>query len=184
MRDSIVVIRHGGFWRLQQFEPPEDTDRSLEAKVIAKNPSLSDYAAFIAKLSPIQLKAFTMKKGSVTKFALKPIQTGFPALQFYSSLDQRMVDRAVGNGISYDQFASSQRQLFFDAAVEGVFLGTAGPGFTEPLWRAYATGDARGLGFLMRKQIVDVAGAAVDGQAMLFGNSLKDASTYTFPLSL
>jgi len=180
--DGVVLVRHGGFWRLRKFETPEELLAPLEKKASGTGPSLDDYAAFAAKLSPEQAEPFLVHGESVTKFDPKPIETCLPALQFYASLDSRAINLATQDGISYAQLQSTQRQLFDQAALEGVFLGASNVAFNESLIKLSTSGDGRGLGFLMRKGIVDPKGGTGDGQSMLFGANLNQASTYSIPL--
>jgi len=106
-----------------------------------------------------------------------------PALQFYASLDSGSLTKATHDGIACTQLGSTQRQLFEQAALEGVFLGSASTGFTVSLARMANTDDVRGLGFLMRKETALAGGQAVDGQAMLFGANVSEATIYKVPVA-
>jgi len=178
VEDGMILIRHGGFWRLRKFETPEELLASIEQRATKGSLTLDDYAALLLKLTPEQAKPFSIPNGTVTKFDTRPIEIAMPALLFYASLDSQYVAKAMQDGVIYAQLRSAQRQLFVDAALEGEFLGAASNGFGEDLLKLANSGDARGLGFLIRKGLIDVKGAAVDGQAMLFGASLSESSTY------
>jgi len=180
--DGVVMVRHGGFWRLRKFETPEEVLAPFEQKASKEKLSLDDYASLVLKLTPEQLKPFSTANQSVVRFDPHPIEVALPALQFYGSLDSRSIGRAMENGVSCNQLGSTQRSLFNQAAFEGVFLGAASAGFKQDLVRLYNTGDERGLGFVMRKG-VPAGGSAAAGQAMLFGASISEASTYLIPVS-
>ena len=180
---STLLVRHGGFWRLRRFETPEEVLAPFELKAAKGSLSIDEYATLLAKLTPEQAKTFSIKNGIATPIDTRPIEMAFPALQFYASLDARSVSRAMKDGVSSDQLGGNQRQLFVDATLQGVFYGAASIGASQMLLHLAETGDIRGLGFLMRRDSVDVNGVASDGRSLLFGMSLSEASTYKVPLS-
>jgi hypothetical protein len=181
--DGFVMARHGGFWRLRKFETPEELLTPLEAKAAKGNPTLDDYAALVAKLTPEQTRPFTIPHGTVVKFDTVPLETAMPALQFYASLDSGALTSALRDGLSFAQMGAAQRQVFEQAALEGVFLGAASTTFGVTLMRMANLGDTRGLGFLVKRDSVPVGGVLTDGQALLFGASLSEATIYKVALS-
>lgn len=181
--DGVVMIRHGGFWRLRKFETPEENLAPLEAKAAKGKLTLSDYAGFVSKLTPEQAKPFSIQNSTVTVFDTRPLEVAMPAIQFYASLDNDSVRRASAGGIAYDQLSIGQKQLFVQAAVDGVFNGAASPSFDMTLARLSRIGEARGLGFLMRRESIPSGPSSIDGQAMLFGVNVSEATTYRVPVS-
>lgn len=181
--NGIALVRHGGFWRLRKFETPEETLAPLEVKADKGTPTLDDYAAFVAKLTPEQAKPFCIPGGTVTMFSTRPIEMAYPALVFYGSLSSAEVEAATDSGIPAGRLDAGQIQLFDAAALESVFFGAAASGFDRDLVRLANEAERRGLGFLMRKQQMPVGGQMGDGQALFFGANLNQAAIYRIPLT-
>jgi len=179
--DGFILVRHGGFWRLRKFETPEDMLAPLEAKAEKGKLTLDDYAGFVSKLTPEQTRPFRIPDSAIVRFDTHPIEAGLPALLFYASLDSRSIARAQQSGIAFDQLGSAQRQLFVDAALEGLFYGATSTSFSIQLMRLANAGDARGLGFIMRRSSDSGTGENVGGESLLFGANLNESSTYQIP---
>lgn len=181
--DGVMMVRHGGFWRLRKFETPEDELAAIEAKTPKLSPTLADYSAFVTKLTPEQAKPFCLRDGVLVNFDATPIQLGFPALKFYAGLDRNAISMATRDGIPFGEMSSSLRASFTDAVIEGVFYGAASGSFPAELVRFAASGDGRGLGFIMRSDDMYVNGTTIIGQDLIFGSSLTNAAIYKLPVS-
>ena len=181
--DGFVLVRHGGFWRLRKFETPEEQIAVLEAKVSKTGPTLEDYGAFVSKLSPEQAKPFCIRNGSLVKFDTTPIERGLPALKFFAELDRGSIEKATQDGIAFAQMSAALRESFTDAAIQGVFFGASPSSFNLGLVNFAATGDGRGLGFLMRTgDVTRPDGAIGPAQDLVFGSSLTEATIYKLPV--
>ncbi len=180
--DGFIMVRHGGFWRLRKFETPEELYAELESKVSKTGPTLEQYGAFVSKLSAEQAKPFSLPEATLAKFDTVPLEVGLPALRFYSGLDSQLIAKATENGISYGQMSSSLRQAFITASVEGIFFDATQGSFLPTLLRLAQTGDARGLGFIMRTDQVKVNAATREGQDLVFGATASEATIYRIPV--
>ena len=180
---DIAMVRHAGFWRLRKFETPEEEFSELESKAAKGELSLSDYSAFVGKLSAEHAKPLTMKDWVLAKFDCSPIEEGLPALRFYGSLDQRQIGRATEDGIAYSELSTAQRLSYLNAAEEGIFYSAVAPAFIDDLYRFVARGDSRGLGFIMRTENKKVSEHTVAGQDLVFGLNGTQATIYRLAVS-
>ena len=179
--DGIVIVRHGGFWRLRAFEVPEENLVPLD-RMPENGLTLSDYASLVAKLTVEQATALALPGEAVTKFDTRPIEQGLPALRFFASIESQTIAQAQGNGVAFDQLGQVQRQLFQIAVLEGAFYGTMSTRFTPYALRLASSGDSSGLGFLIRPAQSVVNGMEVDGQSLIFGLSPVQGTTFNLAI--
>ncbi len=181
--DGFVMVRHGGFWRLRKFETPEELLRPLEAKGSKSGPTLQDYSQFVSKLTPEQAKPFCIKNGTIAGFDTTPIQMGFPALKFFSTLSRKEIAQATQDGLPYGQLSTTQKLAFADAFIEGCFYGATPATLFSQLFQFYVSGDGARLGFLIRPDEVQINAVRVIGNDLVFGQSATEATSYQLPVS-
>jgi hypothetical protein len=178
---GMVMMRHGGFWRLKAVEAPEETFARIEG---SKSVSLDDYADLAARLTDLQYLPFRAN-AALLKVDPEPIRIGLPALRFYASLGS--ADRALAKAskpIPFSKLGGASRQLFV-TALESPLGQAAG----RPL-NLQDPQIAGALGFLMRSTTGErLAGDSnslrreVTGATeMLFGTAPGQGIRYVVPV--
>jgi|GEM_PF-6509909 len=160
--DGVVMARHGGFWRLRQYEIPADALAPLAGKA---HPTLSDYISFVSQLTVPQLESFRSSNAPLLGFPTDPIRNAMPALKFAAALPNIP---ASGVAVRYDEMDGGLRNLFVDVAKQALFWGGSwlgsGPG-PEP--QAYA--------FMLTASDVPGPLGLEAGTTFLFGSSRENA---------
>lgn len=97
--DRITLIRHGGFWRRRNYEPPEAAARLLEAA--GPRPGLADYVRFVGALDRNQSLAFGADDGPRLRVASGCLREAMPALHILAKLDSSREDLMLkGNQVN------------------------------------------------------------------------------------
>ena len=166
VEDGIVMVRHGGFWRLRQYEIPEETIRPLEKK--GSSLTLDDYIGFVSQLTDAQAESLRAANPPVAGFALEPIRNALPALRFLSALPN---DPPSGQPISYAAMGGNLQALYVSAVQQALFWGGT--------WAGSGPGpDPRRYAFLMSSSDVPGSGGLVAGTSFLFGSSRENAAQF------
>jgi len=180
-QDGFVMIRHGGFWRLRQFEAPEDVYAALEK---TQTPGLDGYSAFATNLTDAQALPFRIPQASLLKVNPEPLRKAMAALRFYGSLDSGERAAALaGTPVGFTRLGSSSQALFMNALDNPTAGSLVGPGVPN----AEAPAVASQLGFLLTGGAVSRTaqpdGIVAGGVQMLFGLNPRAAVVYTVPVS-
>ncbi len=94
VRDGRIVVRHGGFWDLREWEPLEESFSAIEA---LSNPGLDDYADFAFKLAFKSqnidqlfgwLPFFDSEQVPLTRFDPTPIRDNYLALAAFGQMEE------------------------------------------------------------------------------------------------
>ncbi|HWD38802.1 MAG TPA: hypothetical protein VG944_08135 [Fimbriimonas sp.] len=168
VEDGAVLVRHGGFWRLRQYEIPEKMIADMAAK---KSPTLSDYAQFLSQLSPAQAASLRATNRPFLGFETSSVSAAIPGLQFLGSIGNVPSDTPV----PFRELNSQQQQLFLNAIFEGLFAGGT--------WKGAGPGaNSNNYGFLLSGVNVQREAGLVTGTSLLFGSSRNDGITFEVAL--
>jgi hypothetical protein len=125
VRQRIVCIRRGEFWKLLRRETPESTLNTLETATDASL-TLSDYADVSAKLNVYQRLVIGNPRMYLTTFDQYPFADGYPALRFFASLTSpQRRELLTRGGIAFKALSPDQQQQFEAALIAGAFEGAA-----------------------------------------------------------
>ena len=165
VEDGVVMARHGGFWRLRQYEIPESAFAPLEKK---KELTLDDYIGFASQLSDAQAESLRSINPPVTAFSTEVIRNALPALRFVAALGQTP---ASGVAVPYEAMNEGLRTQFVNAVEQALFWGGN--------WKGSGLGaDPRRYGFVLTiADVQDIRGLA-PGTDFLFGSSKDNGAEY------
>lgn len=170
--NGVAMLRHGGYWRLREWEPIESDFAALERKPV----TLEAYASFAAKLTSTQGLAMQAMDGFLVRVSRQPFERALPALRFYASLGSNQALAKAQRPIPYAQLGASQRDLFL-AALAGELEGGLPVG---QLGSILPDRDANSLAFLLSpSEVVGVVGRELQpGVRLQFGTSERDGITF------
>jgi hypothetical protein len=171
VEDGVVMARHGGFWRLRQYEIPESVLRPLDDS--SDHLTVADYVAFVSGLTDPQMASLRAIDPPVVKFSLGRIKDSLPALRFLGSLGQLP---PVGQAVRYSEIGASSQSLFLSAVLDASFVGGK--------WMGSGIGrDPSRYGFMIGNANVPAIGGLAPGYSFLFGSSQGNGVQYQVALS-
>lgn len=123
LRKGLVTVRHGGFWNLRDWEPPEDLFEHMEG---IRKPGLDDYAAFAYSVldgphgpHPFCAPFFESQQVPLTTFNLRPIMDSLLALAAFGQLDDRFRSEVLaGEGVDWYRSESESKAWSYSWAFQ------------------------------------------------------------------
>lgn len=181
--NGFVMVRHGAFWRLREWEIPEERFAAIEK---SKTPTLDAYADFAGSLSLTQAAPFRFN-AVLTRFDPTPLRNAMTPLRFYSTLSAAERKAAIsGSRLPFARLSGASREQFL-MALDDQMGTTVGNGVDD----LQGPDAASALGFLLSASTAerDSTGASINGRSsvgaafrMLFGVSRTDGVQFMLPV--